>query len=947
MNLRAFMATMALSLSLTTTLRAQETVTLTDAEVSSLCKSVTRSTVSVHDPSVVQLSADSKTFYIAGTMRGWARSTDNMRNWKSLDNSSLFGTVTAQGAVEATDYHKCFSTNVTKKVKALVNGEVTEVDFGNFDAAAWSHADQENWDLDGNMWAPDILYNPNSGKWMMYQSINGDDWHSCIVLLTADKITGPYVYQGPVHYSGFINNTNPVISFKKTDLELVIGEQATLPERYNKDRNWGTYWTNDIDPCVFFDEEGELWMTYGSWSGGIFILKMDKQTGLRDYTVTYPIENDGEGRALSDPYFGKRIAGGYYSSGEGSYIQHIGDYYYLFLSYGFYSPDGGYEMRTFRSTTPDGQYVDAGNLDACFHNRAWQTVGTNAETNGGMKLMAAYNGWGVQTVGECAQGHNSVTADAAGRHFVVYHTKFNDGTAGHQVRTRQLFLNRHGWLCAAPFQFDAETATSASIAAANTFTAADIAGSYKLLIHKYKMDYENMEEVTPINITLSAAGNITGSRTGTWALVPGTDYITLTINNVVYEGVVVKQTVDGTNIPAIGITATAEQGASCGVQIWAYHIDPRYAVAYTAQQNTITVKDGDVVRQNLTLPTTAYLGAKVTWTSSDATAITAKGVYKKPTADTPVTLTYTVTCENVSYTRTINVTAANAEELPDGDYLTDCVAHYPFTSTTAANQLDKTQKPAFKKLGSGTAPVIERDASLSKNVLHQYFGTSDNASYTLMTNPLNGLSSLRGVTIALWVKMNSANAWDAIWSFTNKEAAEATSRFFMTGNCYVGFNNGSGTWFDINKPDNDVTGYLPTGSWAFVVVVMNTSSVAVYVDGVKKANKSTQGSGYSTALAALRSMPYMQLGTGSFWGSADCNIRDLLVYKRALTAKDVALLTIMAGRAGTDYTGISSPAQEQMMPVTDAWHDLSGRRIDHRQARRGLYIVNGRKVLIK
>ena len=125
MNLRPFIAAMALSLSLTTTLWAQETVTLTDAEVSSLCKSVTRSAVSVHDPSVVQLSADSKTFYIAGTMRGWARSTDNMRNWKSLDNSSLFGTVTAQGAVEATDYHKCFSTNVTKKVKALVNGEVT------------------------------------------------------------------------------------------------------------------------------------------------------------------------------------------------------------------------------------------------------------------------------------------------------------------------------------------------------------------------------------------------------------------------------------------------------------------------------------------------------------------------------------------------------------------------------------------------------------------------------------------------------------------------------------------------------------------------------------------------------------------------------------------------------------------------------------------------------
>ena len=376
-------------------LHSEATVNLTDSEVKSLCKSVSRSAVSVHDPSVVQYAEGSKTFYVLGTMRGWGRSTDNMKNWTGLNGDGLFGTLNTSGQAVAADFNDAFSSNATKKVPALVDGQVQEVTFGNFDAKAWAHADQTNWEFKDNMWAPDLLYNPNSKKWMMYFSLNGDDWHSVIVLLTADKITGPYVYQGPVHFSGFINTTNPVISYKKTDLEIAIGEQATLPARYNKGSQWGQYWTNDIDPCVFFDETGELWMTYGSWSGGIFILKMDKQTGLRDYTVTYPIENDGAGRALSDPYFGKRIAGGYYSSGEGSYIQHIGDYYYLFISYGGFAPDGGYEMRTFRSATPDGQYLDAAYRDACFHNRAWNTVGPTAETNGGMKLMAAYNGWGL------------------------------------------------------------------------------------------------------------------------------------------------------------------------------------------------------------------------------------------------------------------------------------------------------------------------------------------------------------------------------------------------------------------------------------------------------------------------------------------------------------------------------------------------------------------------
>lgn len=950
MHFRTFFILTAIVALFVSPLSAQEKVTLTDGEVNNLCHEVSRQSVSVHDPSVVQLSSTSKTFYIAGTMRGWARSTDNMKNWSALDNSSLFGQYDANGKVVVTSYENAFSKNVTTKVPALVNGQVQEVDFGQFDAKAWAHADQTNWELGGNMWAPDLIYNPNSKKWMMYFSLNGDDWHSVIVLLTADQITGPYVYQGPVHYSGFINDTNPAISYKKTDLEVAIGEQSVLPERYNRGKDWGTYWTNDIDPCVFFDKEGELWMTYGSWSGGIFILKMDKQTGLRDYTVSYPIENDNQGRALSDPYFGKRIAGGYYSSGEGSYIQRIGDYYYLFISYGGYAPDGGYEMRTFRSQTPDGLYLDAADLDACFHDRYWQTVGPDAQTNGGMKLMGAYNGWGLQTVGECAQGHNSATGDALGRNFVVYHTKFNDGTIGHQVRTRQLFLNEHGWLCAAPFQFDGETINDDSIKAGCAFTAEEMAGTYQVLIHKYKMNHKQMEEVTPITITLTKDGKVTGAKSGSWAMTSGTGYITLTLGGIVYRGVVVPQTVDGTDIPAIGITATTEDKNNVGVQLWAYHMKPRYAIAFTALKNAVSLKDGDIIKSNIELPAKAYFGATIKWTSSDATVINANGVYKAPSADTEVTLTCTITAENASYSHSYRVTAAAADDLPDGDYLTGCVAHYPFTSKTTPNQIDKTQRATFKALGSGTVPVTLRDAQRSSYVVHQFFGDKDNASYVVMDNPLNGLSSLKGITIAMWIKMTGTNNWDALWSFADKEANEATSRFFMTGNAYIGFNNGTGTWFDINHPNSATTEYLPADKWVFLVAVMNSSSVTVYVNGEKKAQKAFAGTAaYSTALAFLRKAPYLQLGTGSFWGSADCYIDDLLVYKRALSAKDVELLTIMAGRAGTDYTEVQDVYESLSRPIQDGVYDLSGRRLINNGTplRPGLYVIKGRTIRIK
>lgn len=950
MNYKLILTSLLLGIFQTASLYAQTEVDLSDSDLKSI-KAVTRKTVSIHDPSVAR---EKTAYYILGTMRGWAKSTDNMKNWTAQDNSRLFGKMNGS-SVEVCSFEDAFSTNQTKTVPALVNDEVKEVAFGNFDAKAWANADQEGWNIDGNMWAPDLIYNPNSGKWMMYYSLNGDDWHSCIVLLTADVITGPYVYQGPVHFSGFINQTNPVISYKLTDLEVAIGEQATLPARYDRGKSWGQYWTNDIDPCVFFDEDGELWMTYGSWSGGIFILKMDKQTGLRDYTVKYPIENDGSGRALSDPYFGKRIAGGYYSSGEGSYVQHIGDYYYLFMSYGKYAPNGGYEMRTFRSATPDGQYLDAGNRDACFHNRAWETVGPSAETDGGMKLLGAYNGWGLQTVGECAQGHNSAIIDNAKRNFVIYHTKFNNGTDGHEVRTRQLYLNEDGWLCSAPFQFDAERFNNKNVTdeliQGNTFyTAEEMAGEYRMLIHKYRMNFSNMEEVKPITVRLSADGSVSGSRTGTWAMTEGTSYITLTLGGIVYKGVVVPQVIDGSNIPVIGITATTQDATNSGVQLWAYSFDPRKSIAFAAKMNEPDFKTGDLIRQNATLPTTTYLEATTKWTSSNISAFSSKGVYGEPEEETPVTVTRTITCGGYVLTTEYSLTIAAASDLPEGDYLTDCVAHYPFTNKTTGNKLDKTQKPTFKQTGSNTVATCERDAQRSNNVLHQTWGDKDNLCYTVLPNPLQTTDELSGATIAFWLKRPSDNNWDCIWSFTDAEGNDPTKRLFMTGNAYFGYSDGA-SYRDINHPNAAVTGYLPTDEWVYVTVVLTTSSLTFYVNGASKSSKSNAGNAaYSTILNLLKTAPYLQFGAGSFWGSAGCYVDDLVIYKRALTAKDIKLLNIIADRKSPDFTAIHDFEADRQTISPDDIFDLSGRRVmpaNGGKYRPGIYIVNGRKVLVK
>lgn len=136
--------------------------------------------------------------------------------------------------------------------------------------------------------APDIVYNPNMKKWCYYLSLNGDYWASVVVLMTADNPEGPFTYEAPIVFGGFDgqSRSGKSVNYKDTDLEVVLGAQSSLPSRY-KTSAWGNLWPNCIDPCAFFDEEGELWLAYGSWSGGIFMLKLDKNTGLRDYTYTY------------------------------------------------------------------------------------------------------------------------------------------------------------------------------------------------------------------------------------------------------------------------------------------------------------------------------------------------------------------------------------------------------------------------------------------------------------------------------------------------------------------------------------------------------------------------------------------------------------------------------------------------------------------------------------
>ncbi|MBQ8823531.1 MAG: glycoside hydrolase family 43 protein [Lachnospiraceae bacterium] len=436
--------------------------------------------ISVHDPSIF---GENGKYYIVGSHMTAGYSED-LQTWKNLANGYNPGNP--------------------------VYGELFEEGLHVFDYAGSKNSVIPTDDGGYHVWAPQVIYNETMQKYVMYYCTSSTWNASNLCYGISDTIEGPYVWQAPLIYSGFTEK-----NVSATDVLDYVTEDYVI-ENYIKGGgyNYEDY-PNAIDPAAFYDENGNMWMVYGSWSGGIFILEIDEETG----DVIHP-EADPENNV--DPYFGKKLLGGDHKSIEGPHIQYDPStgYYYLYLCYGGLAENGGYQIRVWRSENPDGPYEDMAGNTEIKGNHAYYGL----KLSGNYYLPSAYYSYK-------ATGGMSTMIDTDGKSYVCYHTRFNTGTEYHEPCVKQIFMNEEGWPTLAPYTTSGETLSQTG------YDMADMAGEYYFINQGMEIDDKVAE---PVMIYLNEDGTVSGSIRGTWTVTEGTPYVHITYNNKEYSGVFCK-----------------------------------------------------------------------------------------------------------------------------------------------------------------------------------------------------------------------------------------------------------------------------------------------------------------------------------------------------------------------------------------------------------------------
>lgn len=806
---------------------------------------------SVHDPSIIK--ADD-TFYAIGSHIDAAKSEDLM-SWSNFTNG-----YTTPGNT--------------------LYGDLSENLAGSFEWAGEDDADSSGGFA---VWAPEVIWNEHyqhedgsEGAYMMYYSASSTYIRSAIGYAVAKDVEGPYEYVDTIMYSGFYDhdayddNSDVNKNWENTNLPDLIDEgvfEEPNDEWFTEEGEYNyNEFTNAIDANLFFDEDGTMWMAYGSWAGGIFILEVDPQTGQPMHPGEDGVTEDGR---MIDRYFGTKISGGYGRSGEGPYVTYDEEtgYYYLYVTYGGLASDGGYQMRSFRAENPEGPYEDAAGdpavlPDSLDDGEARNRPDSHEHAEHGNKLMGNFlfdrkagdAGTGLGH-GYMAPGHNSVYTDPdTGKRFLVFHTRFPERGEMHELRVHQMFENEDGWLVASPYRYAGEELSKVN--------RQDLTGDYKFINHG---DEITSEIEYAQDITLTKNNRVTGDAEGKWKKT-GHNKAEITIDGQTYKGVFVEQWDETSEAYVMTFTAMSDEG----VTVWGSQLETKTDEEIVqAVINDIDLGDTSNVIADLSLPTEGTRQSQISWTTSDENAVTNTGeIFRPESGSDPVSavLTATVAKGNVSEEVSFEI------HIPP----------YPEAGLTAHYSFDEHLEDTTENFDPGT-PTGDR-IDVEGNAVSFADGKLGNALSLDGSSGVrlpDGLLASNTYTVSLWLNPEELSPYTT--SFFGARNSDNWISLLPDGfgnNSNSLLWSASSTWYDAPAQSK-----LPAGEWTHVAFTVDEGDIHLYFDGEEQFSGSNFPDIFTTSSGVF--------GLGvNYWDDPYKGLMDdLQIYEGALSPEEIEILS--------------------------------------------------------
>ena len=224
-------------------------------------------------------------------------------------------------------------------------------------------------------WAPDVIH--LGDRYLLYYSVSSFGRNTSAIGL----VTNPT-----------LNPDDP--KFQWTDQGMVIQSDPQVD-------------FNTIDPAVFHDTDGSLWLVFGSFWGGIKMIQLDPETGKR-------ISTDSPIYSLA-----------HYDTIEAGYLYKHDNNYFLFVNWGYCcrGTNSTYEIRVGRSDKVTGPYFDKDGKDML--------------TSGGTQLM------GTEDV-FIGPGHAGILAEGD-RYWFGFHFYNGAQRGASTYAIRPLIWDADGW----------------------------------------------------------------------------------------------------------------------------------------------------------------------------------------------------------------------------------------------------------------------------------------------------------------------------------------------------------------------------------------------------------------------------------------------------------------------------------------------------------------------